>query len=226
MPFPTFDFTAVPSFDFAAPAPASLTSTSLESPAPSLSTSSSPESSTAASTPSSSLRKPALTPAAYLAERASRGRPTGFRAPTAPLALDAPVQARAVPAAPTATSRKRLTAKGEMLLAKRARLSPDAAPPAAPVGLGGDDAPVEIPPDVEDAMERKRLQNTLSARRCRARKQARVQELEDENEQLRRRIIELEAMLRMQQQAGTAGWAVGNGGASAGANASGGDVLV
>ncbi|GAA5999168.1 dihydrolipoyl dehydrogenase [Rhodotorula paludigena] len=226
VPFSTFDFTALPSFDFAAPAPTPLTSTSLESPAPSLSTSSSPESSTAASTPSSSLRKPALTPAAYLAERASRGRPTGFRAPTSPLALDAPVQARAVPAAPTATSRKRLTAKGEMLLAKRARLSPDAAPPAAPAGTRGDDAPVEIPPDVEGAMERKRLQNTLSARRCRARKQARVQELEDENEQLRRRIIELEAMLKMQQQAGTAGWAVGVGGAGAGANASCGDVLV
>ncbi|GAA5976141.1 hypothetical protein JCM10908_005396 [Rhodotorula pacifica] len=53
----------------------------------------------------------------------------------------------------------------------------------------------DVPSEILSAVERKRRQNTLSARRCRARKQERVQELERENEGLRQRIRELEELL-------------------------------
>jgi cell division protein FtsB len=56
-----------------------------------------------------------------------------------------------------------------------------------------------LPADIVAAVERKRLQNTLSARKSRARKHARLQELETENEALRARIAELEARLAQPQ---------------------------
>lgn len=45
------------------------------------------------------------------------------------------------------------------------------------------------------AVERKRQQNTMSARRCRARKERRVKELEAENDALRRQVKQMQAVL-------------------------------
>ncbi|GAA5844505.1 hypothetical protein JCM11251_004196 [Rhodosporidiobolus azoricus] len=124
-------------------------------------------------------------------------KPTGF-APTATplLALDAPIQSRNS-VLPSATSRKRKTAQAEKALAKRRKSgSPDEeeGTPAPPAGAGEED---DLPADIVAAVERKRLQNTLSARKSRARKQARLQELETENEQLKAKVEELERMLAM-----------------------------
>ncbi|GAA5886651.1 hypothetical protein JCM5296_005360 [Sporobolomyces johnsonii] len=109
----------------------------------------------------------------------NRPAPTGFRS-THLLPLDAPIQPRNA-VLPSSTTRKRKTAAAEKALAKRARAdTPSAAPPdpAAP----GDE---ELPADIVAAMERKRLQNTISARKSRARKANHMQELQAENERLR-----------------------------------------
>lgn len=50
-------------------------------------------------------------------------------------------------------------------------------------------------PETLSAVERKRQQNTLSARRCRARKERRVKELETENAILHRRVKEMKEVL-------------------------------
>lgn len=121
--------------------------------------------------------------------------PTGFRQVEL-LPLDAPIQSRSS-VLPSATSRKRKTAGAERALAKRGRTETPAAEEAASHGspaLGDGDAG-DLPADIVAAVERKRLQNTLSARKSRARKQARLQELETENDALRARIAELEARL-------------------------------
>ncbi|GAA5881890.1 hypothetical protein JCM8547_005477 [Rhodosporidiobolus lusitaniae] len=133
-------------------------------------------------------------------KRSRKPAPTGFRRDTSTplLAMDAPIQSRNS-VIPSATSRKRKTAAAEKALAKRRKSRDEvpspAPPPAAPAGE--DDLPAEI----VAAVERKRLQNTLSARKSRARKQARLQELEDENEALRRRVEELERMMGLSPSA-------------------------
>jgi hypothetical protein len=163
---------------------------------------------TATASPSSSTTShsaAALTPASYLAEQAARSAPTGFRNTSTPrIALDAPVQVRNS-LLPSLTSRKRLNAAGERKLAAKRRKeqhATSAETSASP--SGGESAPAaaiedgyEVQQEALTATERKRLQNTLSARRCRARKQAKVQELEVENAALRERVEELEAMLRL-----------------------------
>ncbi|GAA5826806.1 hypothetical protein JCM11251_002900 [Rhodosporidiobolus azoricus] len=178
----------------------------------SLASSSAPTPSFSPSYTSSSSHTPSqdpplkLTPAAYLAELAAkRTRPaTGFASTSrAPIALDAPVRSRvSADGGETKTGKKRVTAKGKALLAKkRARLSPSVSSTGDGSEEGAEredeepDEEVEIPQDVVDAMERKRLTNTLSARRCRARKAERVKELEVENEKLRERIRELERVM-------------------------------
>ncbi|GAA6057425.1 hypothetical protein JCM3770_002457 [Rhodotorula araucariae] len=154
----------------------------------------------------------AVTPTAAAAGASKkRPAPTGFR-PGAPalLPLDAPIQTRHS-VIPSVTSKKRRTSAAEKALAKRG-VTP-APVPAAPVGgadgasAAGDAAAAaaaaddhdgdadELPADIVAAVERKRLQNTLSARKSRARKQARLHELEGENEALRRRVDELETLL-------------------------------
>ncbi|GEM08306.1 serine-tRNA ligase [Rhodotorula toruloides] len=115
--------------------------------------------------------------------------PTGFRQSSAPLLpLDAPIQPRNS-VIPSLTSRKRKTAAAEKALAKRGRTGDSVAPEPSPV------AGEELPEDIVAAVERKRLQNTLSARKSRARKQARLQELEQENEALKARVAQLERAL-------------------------------
>ncbi|GAA6058830.1 hypothetical protein JCM10212_002774 [Sporobolomyces blumeae] len=120
----------------------------------------------------------------------SRPEPNGFRTTTPLLGLEAPIQTRN-PVLASSTSRKRKTAAAERTLAKRNRV--EASPPAALSNAAADGdtsmvsappAPVDasdLPADIVAAIERKRLQNTLSARKSRARKQARMQELEEEN---------------------------------------------
>ncbi|GAA5902941.1 hypothetical protein JCM6882_009167, partial [Rhodosporidiobolus microsporus] len=125
-------------------------------------------------------------------------KPTGF-APTATplLALDAPIQSRSS-VLPSATSRKRKTAAAEKALAKRRKSdgSEDGTPAPAPeLGAAAVEGDEDLPADIVAAVERKRLQNTLSARKSRARKQARLQELESENEALKARVEELERIL-------------------------------
>ncbi|BGP47333.1 hypothetical protein JCM10450v2_003185 [Rhodotorula kratochvilovae] len=130
----------------------------------------------------------ASAPAPAAPSSKKRPAPTGFR-PGAPplLPLDAPIQSRHS-VIPSATSKKRKTSAAEKALAKRGAPSP------APSG-GEVEGEADLPADIVAAVERKRLQNTLSARKSRARKQARLQELEGENEGLRRRVEELEALL-------------------------------
>ncbi|GAA5863768.1 hypothetical protein JCM3774_001152 [Rhodotorula dairenensis] len=148
--------------------------------------------------------------------------PTGFLDPSKPrIALDAPVQPRNW-LVPASTGRKRLTVPLERRLAKkRARrgagdvsmstsgqessnspgssAASSTSPPDIPIEDESSSAPMpddeEIPSEILSAVERKRKQNTISARRCRARKQERVQELERENEVLRQRVRELEQLL-------------------------------
>ncbi|GAA5928269.1 hypothetical protein JCM1841_001759 [Sporobolomyces salmonicolor] len=110
----------------------------------------------------------------------NRPAPTGFRS-TSLLPIDAPIQPRNA-VLPSSTTRKRKTAGAEKALAKRARAdTPSAAPPTVAAAQGDE----ELPADIVAAMERKRLQNTISARKSRARKANHVQELQAENERLK-----------------------------------------
>jgi hypothetical protein len=114
------------------------------------------------------------------------------------LPMDAPIQSRNS-VLPSATSRKRKTAAAEKALAKRRKSDGDDGTPAPPeqdadaLAVEGED----LPADIVAAVERKRLQNTLSARKSRQRKQARLQELESENDALKQRVAELEKMLAL-----------------------------
>ncbi|GAA5987023.1 hypothetical protein JCM10908_000995 [Rhodotorula pacifica] len=149
--------------------------------------------------PAAPSRRPSSssTPAAATASASApqpKRAPTGFRQVEL-LPLDAPIQSRNS-VLPSATSRKRKTAGAERALAKRGRTETPALEdlPSGSPALADADAD-DLPADIVAAVERKRLQNTLSARKSRARKQARLQELETENESLRARIAELEARL-------------------------------
>lgn len=127
-----------------------------------------------------------------------RPEPTGFRTTIPLLDLDAPIQSRN-PVVASSTSRKRKTAGAEKALAKkRARQEISPTPVVESVSGGGDPVdPEELPADIAAQVERKRLQNTLSARKSRARKQAKMQELEEEN----RLLAEENARLKAQLQA-------------------------
>ncbi|GAA6042529.1 hypothetical protein JCM8097_004650 [Rhodosporidiobolus ruineniae] len=126
----------------------------------------------------------------------TKPKPTGFRAGSTPLLpMDAPIQSRNS-VVPSATSRKRKTAAAEKALAKRRKSGSDDRVDA-PAPAAAADEEEQLPADIVAAVERKRLQNTLSARKSRARKQARLQELETENEALKQRVEELERMLGM-----------------------------
>lgn len=154
--------------------------------------------------------------AAPIARGTKRAAPTGFR-PGAPplLPLDAPIQSRHS-VMPSATSKRTKTSAAEKALLKRAQSSSSSSSSAAPAPAGAHEpqaaaaAAAEeeqgaLPADIVAAVERKRLQNTLSARKSRARKQARVQELEGENELLRRKVGELEALLGLAMAGAGAG---------------------
>lgn len=129
-------------------------------------------------------------------------RGTGFRGPSTPLvAIDAPIRPRNYLVDST-TSKKRKTAAVERELTKRGRTSasPDSGAAKAATEVKPEDA---IPEDIAAAVERKRLQNTLSARKSRQRKQERLGELEErnkeletENEGLKQRVQALEAMAK------------------------------
>lgn len=129
-------------------------------------------------------------------------RGTGFRGPSTQLvAIDAPIRPRNYLVDST-TSKKRKTAAVERELVKRGRTSasPDSEPSKALTEVPPADA---IPEDLAAAVERKRLQNTLSARKSRQRKQERLGELEErnkeletENEGLKQRVEALEAMAK------------------------------
>ncbi|BGP31327.1 hypothetical protein JCM10296v2_003091 [Rhodotorula toruloides] len=147
-------------------------------------------------TPALSYRDSDSAPSSSTSSKPKRA-PTGFRQCSAPLLpLDAPIQPRNS-VIPSSTSRKRKTAAAEKALAKRGRTGESVAPElTAPMGEGE-----ELPEDIVAAVERKRLQNTLSARKSRARKQARLQELEQENEALKARVAQLEQALGLAMSA-------------------------
>ncbi|GAA5966871.1 hypothetical protein JCM3765_004585 [Sporobolomyces pararoseus] len=129
-------------------------------------------------------------------KRQGRPEPTGFRTTIPLLDLDAPIQTRN-PVVASSTSRKRKTAGALKALAKkRARQEISPTPVAESVSGGGDPVdPEELPADIAAQVERKRLQNTLSARKSRARKQAKMQELEEENRLLAEENARLKAQL-------------------------------
>lgn len=186
--------TTTPSFRPTVPAPSSATHLRPSPALPALHSSSHP-------TPSvqplpsceTSTAVPALSEAT---EAAPRPRPTGFRGASTPLVpIDAPIQPRSY-LTPSATSRKRKTTAVERELAKRG---------CAPASKGEATPIVEepIPSDLVAAVERKRLQNTLAARKSRQRKQERLgeleernRELEEENDGLKQRVKQLEGMLK------------------------------
>ncbi|KAM0786768.1 hypothetical protein ACM66B_002203 [Microbotryomycetes sp. NB124-2] len=126
---------------------------------------------------------------------AKKSSPTGSRnSDSTVVPMDAPIQPRQY-VLPSATSRKRKTVAVERALAKRGRSTKadsEAPPPVEPAQSQAQD---DIPDDLVAAVERKRLQNTLSARKSRARKQERLAELEAENASLKARVEELEALL-------------------------------
>ena len=131
-------------------------------------------------------------------------KPTKTKAKTpkpALLPLDAPVQPRNY-VTPSATSRKRKTVPVERELIKRAKsftsTPSTSSTPSLPAAVIADTD--ELPADLVSAVEKKRLLNTISARKSRMRKQSQLLELQEanealvlENEELKRRIAELEA---------------------------------
>ncbi|KAI5478964.1 transcription factor [Pseudohyphozyma bogoriensis] len=111
----------------------------------------------------------------------SKKPPTGFRGrDTSLIPLDAPVQSRNY-VLPSRTSRKR---KSEILENERRKARGTAAK--------GEEEEEEVDEDaveeVMEAVEKKRRQNTISARKSRARKQLRLTELENENDALRAQL--------------------------------------
>ncbi|KAK4703892.1 hypothetical protein P7C70_g2323, partial [Phenoliferia sp. Uapishka_3] len=131
-------------------------------------------------------------------------RATGFRGSSTKLvSLDAPIQSRQYHV-PSATSKKRKTTAVERALLKRQGVdTPIAETPAqAATPFGGEDDE-EIPDDLLAQAEKKRLSNTLAARKSRARKQGRLAQLEEDNQRLleetkvlKRRVEELELLLK------------------------------
>lgn len=136
-------------------------------------------------TSSSSASSSTVTASTSKQSRPTKPLPTGTRrniTPAALVPLDAPTQPRQY-VTPSATSRKVVPAafaKGK----KRARSEVD--------GGGGDDADLstlpegiaDLDPNTQDAIEVKRRQNTLAARRSRQRKLEHVRELEDTVERI------------------------------------------
>lgn len=136
------------------------------------------------------------------------------------LPLDAPIQPRSY-LLPSVTARKRRTSAVEKQLAKRSRASAELSSTTSPAHSTTDVNPescnasigpeaYDIPSDLVAAVERKRLQNTLSARKSRQRKAAKLDELEgrnqaleQENSLLKEKLARLEAQLR-QLNGGTA----------------------
>ena len=124
--------------------------------------------------PSSSTAVTPATTATSKHARPTKPIPTGTRrniTPSALVPLDAPTQPRQY-VTPSATSRKVIPAaftKGK----KRARSEVD--------GGGGDvdQLPEDLDPNTQEAIEIKRRQNTLAARRSRQRKLEHVRELEE-----------------------------------------------
>lgn len=133
------------------------------------------------------------TPAPVTRPTKALPKPNGFRAgatKTPLLPIDAPIEPRAY-LLPSTTSRKRKTTAAEREIAKRLALAEASAAPAP-----------DIPEDLVAAVEKKRLLNTLCARKSRQRKQERLGELEvensalvEENDVLKKRVAELEALL-------------------------------
>lgn len=126
----------------------------------------------------------------------ARAEPTGFRTTIPLLGPDAPIQTRN-PVIASSTSRKRKTAGAEKALAKKRALQQQqdgSSTPTLPVE-GEPIDPEQLPADIAAQVERKRLQNTMSARKSRARKQAKMQELEEENRLLAEENARLKAQL-------------------------------
>lgn len=109
------------------------------------------------------------------------------------IALDAPIQPRKY-VSNSATSKKRKTVPAQRALDKRTKTTPSL--------MTASIADEELPPDLIDAVERKRLGNTLSARKSRLRKAEAVATLtatnvalQAENDALRLRVQQLESKL-------------------------------
>ncbi|KAI5479312.1 transcription factor [Pseudohyphozyma bogoriensis] len=146
--------------------------------------------------PLSSILTPEQEAALTPPTRNTTRKATGFRASASLVPLDAPIQSRNY-TSQSATSRKRKTTAVERKLVKRGVSVKDEEEEEN--GREGS----EIPDDLLEAAERKRLQNTLSARKSRARKQEKLAELEQENYELKgknqgleARVQQLEAMMR------------------------------
>ncbi|GAA5884398.1 hypothetical protein JCM16303_003671 [Sporobolomyces ruberrimus] len=123
----------------------------------------------------------------------ARPEPTGFRTTQPLLGPDAPIQTRN-PLLSSSTSRKRKTAGAEKALAKKRLLEQQSEASSMDVEPLN---PEELPADIVAQVERKRLQNTMSARKSRARKQMRMQELEEENKGLMEENQRLKAQLEL-----------------------------
>ncbi|SCV70291.1 BQ2448_1685 [Microbotryum intermedium] len=136
---------------------------------------------------SAAVASPAV---ASSASPAVKPAPNGF-CKTQMLDLAAPVQGRTV-LLPSKTTRKRKTTAAEREIVKRIA-SGEIEPTFESLAT-----PSDLPEEVVAAVEKKRLQNTISARKSRMRKMERVQELETENEQLKeqnRQLLERIALL-------------------------------
>ncbi|KAM0749679.1 hypothetical protein T439DRAFT_381253 [Meredithblackwellia eburnea MCA 4105] len=119
--------------------------------------------------------------------------PTPASTPALP-SLDAPVAARNY-LLPSKTSRKRKTSLVEKELAKR-----QCVPTSTGLETLAKVEEGEIPQDLVDAVERKRLQNTLAARKSRAKKAENERKLTEENEQLARENAKLRAQVELLEQ--------------------------
>ncbi|KAF8483034.1 hypothetical protein JB92DRAFT_3033996 [Gautieria morchelliformis] len=145
-------------------------------------------SATASTSTSTSASAPAASSSTSAQPRPTKPLPTGTRRNITPaelLPLDAPTQHRQY-VTPSATSRKALPAafaKGK----KRARSEVDGGPGLdadASASMGDDPTSVSADPETQEAIEAKRRQNTLAARRSRQRKLAHVRVLEESVERM------------------------------------------
>lgn len=131
-----------------------------------------------------------------------------------PVALDAPTLPKSY-VTPSATSRKRAPPAVTGQLTKRRKSSSASSAKSATPGDGPEDTknlPTEddnIPDELLSAIELKRRQNTIAARRSRARKQQHIQELSDQVAVLEQQLAESQrAFAELAQRATQAGLAL------------------
>lgn len=94
---------------------------------------------------------------------------------------------------PSSTSRRQISVPVQRAVTKRKKKAKETETAITPL-----EEVIDISPEIVSAVEKKRLQNTLSARKSRLRKQGEMESLKEENERLKARVEELKKMLGLE----------------------------